>query len=223
VSRSGRHLAYVDAQGTPHYFDDHELFFFQIQTRSIHPSAEIGLPPEMRDYKPGHKHHGVIVHEEARIGAFCTIDAGYESPTRIGKCWLMKHVHVGHDAIIGDGVEIAPHTSVGGYVVIGNNVKVGQSAVFKPYVVVGEGAVIGMGAVVTKNVPAGETWVGNPASKMEKRPQHKIEHRESDDNMWSRLYGRTETEIIKNPSGYKPGVNVSGTPVGDTSWCDDDD
>ena len=30
------------------------------------------------------------------------------------------------------------------------------------------GATIGMGSVVTKDVPAGETWAGNPAKKIEK-------------------------------------------------------
>lgn len=142
---------------------------FKLELGPIHETALIGLPPEMRDYRRGRRHHGVEVADGARVGAFCTVDGGWEAPTVIGKCWLMKHVHVGHDARVGDGCEIAPHTSIGGYVTLGRNVKVGQSACFKPYVTVGDGAVIGMGAVVTKNVPAGETWAGNPARLLRDR------------------------------------------------------
>jgi acetyltransferase-like isoleucine patch superfamily enzyme len=94
------------------------------------------------------------------------VDAGLKAATRLGKCWLMKGVHIGHDAVIGDGCELAPHCSVGGHVTLGRNVRVGQGALFKPFVTVGDGARIGMGAVVICDVPAGETWAGNPARNL---------------------------------------------------------
>jgi acetyltransferase-like isoleucine patch superfamily enzyme len=81
----------------------------------------------------------------------------------------MTKCHIGHDAEVGDDVEIAPLASVGGECEIGHRVKIGQGAVFKPRVKVGNDAVIGAGAVVVKDVPAGETWVGNPAKKLERR------------------------------------------------------
>lgn len=134
----------------------------------IHPTAVIGDPPEMR----GHQGAGIqpCISSTARIEALVTVDAGCEMATYIGaRTWLMKKVHVGHDAYVGEDCEIAPLTSIGGYVMIGNNVKVGQGATFKPHVTVGDNARIGMGAVVTKNVPAGETWVGNPARNINDR------------------------------------------------------
>ena len=128
----------------------------------ISPLALIGAPPEHR----AHLGAGIApeIHPDARVEAFCTVDAGIREPTRIGvRSWLMKGCHVGHDAQVGADVELAPHCAVGGHVVIGDRVRVGLGATFKPYVVIGEGARIGMGAVVISDVPAGEVWAGNPA------------------------------------------------------------
>jgi hypothetical protein len=108
-------------------------------------TAVIGHAPEMRDWRPGDRAVTPHIDPTARIEAFVTIDAGAEAATFIGpRVWLMKHVHVGHDAVIGEGTELAPHCCVGGFVVIGCNVKVGQGALFKPEITVGDGAVIGM-------------------------------------------------------------------------------
>jgi UDP-N-acetylglucosamine acyltransferase len=101
------------------------------------------------------------------VEAFASIDAGTERATRFGRSWAFKHSHVGHDAIIGDGVELATGVIVGGFAEIGDNVHVGLNATIRPRVKIGAGARIGMGSVVTKNVPADETWVGNPARNIQ--------------------------------------------------------
>lgn len=137
----------------------------------IHPTALIGEPPEARDVRHSWppRFYRPAIAASATIEALVTIDAGVQRHTEVGaRTWLMKKVHVGHDAVIGEDCEVAPLASIGGFVVIGHRVKVGQGAVFKPRVIVGDGAVIGAGAVVTKDVPAGETWVGNPARKLVK-------------------------------------------------------
>lgn len=132
----------------------------------IDPLACIGRPPEDRNWN-GYTLYGPRIDATAKVEAFCTVDSGTVRATRVGaRSWLMKGVHVGHDAIIGQDCELAPHCSVGGHVEIGHRVRVGQGATFKPYVKVGDGARIGMGAVVVKDVPAGETWVGNPARRL---------------------------------------------------------
>lgn len=50
---------------------------------------------------------------------------------------------------------------------IGNDVWIGAGAILLPGVSIGDGAIIGAGAVVTHDVPPGETWVGNPAKRIE--------------------------------------------------------
>jgi acyl-[acyl carrier protein]--UDP-N-acetylglucosamine O-acyltransferase len=147
-----------------------------------HPTAIIGLVPQHRDWQEGDPIYAPFIDPLSRIEAYCTIDSGRERETYIGRrAWLMKMVHVGHDAWILDDVEIAPMTSVGGHVTLEHGVKVGQGATFKPYITVGEGARIGMGAVVISDVPAGEVWAGNPARRIES-------HSKAPHNEWVSWY-----------------------------------
>ena len=131
-------------------------------------TAIVGHPPEARDWPRDQPGIQPAIHDTARIEAYVTVDAGKERATTVGAgSWLLKHAHVGHDAIIEDRVEISTGAIVGGYCHIQDGARVGLGAVILPYRTVGAGAVIGAGAVVTKDVPAGETWVGNPARNLE--------------------------------------------------------
>lgn len=131
---------------------------------SIHPTAIIGAPPELREWKPGDATFAPRIHRTARIHAYVTIDAGSHEATEVGaRTWLMKHVHIGHDTVLGEDVEIAPGVVICGDVVIEDRVHIGVNASVKHGVTIGEGAVIGAGAVVIRDVPAGEVHAGNPA------------------------------------------------------------
>jgi UDP-3-O-[3-hydroxymyristoyl] glucosamine N-acyltransferase len=119
-------------------------------------TAIVGHPPEARDWPRDRPGVQPFIAPTARIEAFVTVDAGKERATTVGAhSWLLKHSHVGHDAIIEDRVEISTGAVIGGYAHIQDGARVGL------------GAVVGAGAVVTKDVPAGETWAGNPARKLE--------------------------------------------------------
>jgi carbonic anhydrase/acetyltransferase-like protein (isoleucine patch superfamily) len=127
-------------------------------------TAVIGHAPEHRDWKPGDLSYPPTVMPDARIEAFVSVDAGMKRSTFVGNgVWLQKHVHVGHDALIFDGCELAPGVVVCGHAELGHGVRVGVNASILPWVKVGRQARIGSGAVVTHNVPAGQSWAGNPA------------------------------------------------------------
>ena len=115
--------------------------------------------------------HKPFIDETAQLNAYVTVDSGLHSPTHIGaRTLLMKHVHIGHDAVVGRDCELAPGVAVGGHCYIGDDVKIGLNACIRPYIAVGAGARIGAGAVVVKDVPPGEVWAGNPARNLNTVP-----------------------------------------------------
>ena len=103
------------------------------------------------------------------LGSNVTIDRGAIGDTEIGSGVKIDNgVHIGHGAYIGRNTLITAHAIIGGSVSIGVDCWIGLGAIIKEHVRVGDGAFIGMGAIVLKDVPAGETWVGNPAHRLEK-------------------------------------------------------
>ena len=108
-----------------------------------------------------------VVDPTARICALVTIDSGTVRPTTIGaRTFCMASVHIGHDSLVGDRVEIAPNTTLCGHVEVGDDVRIGCNVSVLPYRRIGAGARVGAGSVVTHDIPAGEVWAGNPARKL---------------------------------------------------------
>ena len=136
----------------------------------IHPTAVIGDPPEHRDYVDGQKVYPPEIDLSAKVNSFVTVDAGLHRPTTVGaRTFLMTKTHVGHDAIIGADCELAPGTVIGGHAELGDGVRCGVGVLVRPFIKVGAGARLGAGAVVVKDIPSGETWVGNPARRLDKK------------------------------------------------------
>ena len=144
----------------------------------IHSTAIVGEPPESREFLRFiiDDHAGTLVgnfwdpmiEPTAHIAAYATVDAGKEGRTYVGpRSFIMKHVHVGHDALIQEDCEVAPGTVIAGYVILRRGVKVGVNASILPYVCVGEGAVIGAGAVVNRHVASGAVVAGVPAFRID--------------------------------------------------------
>lgn len=112
---------------------------------------------------------GVIINDNVEIGANCQIAKGALSDTVIGKGTKINvGCFIAHNTILGINVWLSPRVNITGSVKIGNNVTIFSGAIIREQKRIGKDAVVGMGAVVTKDVPAGETWIGNPARKLNK-------------------------------------------------------
>lgn len=124
----------------------------------------IGAPPEWKGHEKDNK--GVVIDEGTIITGMVTIDGGGLYPTYIGKnCYIMKHSHIGHDAIIHDEVTISCGAKIGGHTIIGHNTNIGLNATIHQKLKVPHFCMIGMGAVITKKTQMEpySKYVGNPA------------------------------------------------------------
>lgn len=130
----------------------------------IGPLCFIGSSPEWKGREADNK--GVIIRSGSRLTGLVTVDGGADRITEIGPdCYLMKHSHVGHDAILGKGVTVSCGAKIGGHTEIGEFTNIGLNAVLHQKLKVPGGCMIGMGAVVTKktDLQTGMKYAGNPA------------------------------------------------------------
>jgi UDP-3-O-[3-hydroxymyristoyl] glucosamine N-acyltransferase len=110
-------------------------------------------------------HENVIIHSGANI----VRGTGDSDVTEIGEGTKIDYgVHIAHNVKIGKNCLIVAGSIIGGSVTIGDNCFIGIGAMIKNKIRIGNNVIIGMGAVVIRDIPDNETWVGNPAHKLEK-------------------------------------------------------
>lgn len=127
----------------------------------------IGAPPEWKGFEDYGK--GVIIGDNVRITGLVTIDAGAGKPTEIQDgSYLMKHSHVGHDAVIGKNVTISCGAKIGGHTVVGDNVTIGLNAVLHQRVFIPMGCMIGASAFIGKKTELNpfKKYAGVPAKEI---------------------------------------------------------
>jgi len=140
----------------------------------IGPCCIIGNPPEWKGREKEDK--GVVIGGGTRITGHVTIDSGADAPTFIGTaCYIMKSVHIGHDALIGDNVTLSCHAIIGGHTAIQDDCNIGLGAIIHQKQFISKGCMIGMGAIVTKKLITQpfKTYVGNPARLLGDNTKHK--------------------------------------------------
>ena len=112
----------------------------------------------------------LIMGDYVEVGSNTCIDRGALADTVIGDYTKINNLcHIAHNNKIGKNVTITGCVNVSGSNFIDDNVWIAPNSSIRGWVHIEEGATIGMGAVVVRNVPAHETWVGNPAKKLEKK------------------------------------------------------
>jgi UDP-N-acetylglucosamine acyltransferase len=115
----------------------------------IGPLCVIGFPPEWKGREGDAK--GVIIKKGARLTGLVTVDSGADKPTIIGEnCYLMKHSHVGHDAILEEGVTLSCGAKIGGHSIIRKGTNIGLNVVIHQKLDIPEGCMIGASAFVGK-------------------------------------------------------------------------
>jgi UDP-3-O-[3-hydroxymyristoyl] glucosamine N-acyltransferase len=113
---------------------------------------------------------GVVIGNNTYIGANTHIASGSLSDTIIEDgCKINGLCFIGSNDHLHENVWITGSTMLAGSVTVGKNASIFSKVVVREWCSIGENAVVGMGSVVTKHIPAGETWVGNPARKLEKK------------------------------------------------------
>ncbi len=110
----------------------------------------------------------LIMGDYVEVGSNTCIDRGALSDTVIGDYTKINNLcHIAHNNKIGRNVTITGCVNVSGSNIIDDDVWIAPNSSIRGFVHLGEMCVVGMGSVVTKDIPVGETWVGNPAHKME--------------------------------------------------------
>lgn len=112
----------------------------------------------------------LIMGDYVDVGANTCIDRGALADTEIGDFTKINNLcHIAHNNKIGKNVTITGCVNVSGSNIIDDDVWIAPNSSVRGWVHIGKGATVGMGAVVVKDIPEGETWVGNPARKLEKK------------------------------------------------------
>jgi UDP-N-acetylglucosamine acyltransferase len=127
----------------------------------------IGSDPEWKGKENENK--GVIIKSGTRITGLVTIDGGAITATEIGEnCYLMKHCHVGHDAIIKDNVTLSCGSKIGGHSIIDNNCNIGLNAVIHQKCYIPKNCMIGASAFVGKKsiLKEGYKYAGVPIKEL---------------------------------------------------------
>ena len=107
----------------------------------------------------------VHIHDDVEIGACTTVDRGAIGPTVIGAGTKIDNlVMIAHNCEIGQHNVFASQVGIAGSSCTGDYVRLGGQVGVRDHVRLNTGCTVGAKAGVLKDVPAGETWLGAPAS-----------------------------------------------------------
>jgi UDP-3-O-[3-hydroxymyristoyl] glucosamine N-acyltransferase len=107
----------------------------------------------------------VHIHDDVEIGACATVDRGAIGPTVVGQGTKLDNlVMIGHNCELGKHNVFASQVGMAGSCRTGDYVRLGGQVGIRDHVQLNTGCTVGAKAGVVKDVPAGETWLGAPAT-----------------------------------------------------------
>lgn len=107
---------------------------------------------------------GIVIEDDAEIGANTCIDRGTLDDTVIGRNVKIDNLcHIGHNAIIEDNSMVIALSLVGGSAKLKRNSYVAPGVTIINQATIGKDAYVGLGAVVVKDVPDNKVVAGVPA------------------------------------------------------------
>ncbi len=107
----------------------------------------------------------VHIHDDVEIGACATVDRGAIGPTVIGEGTKLDNlVMIGHNCEVGRHNVFASQVGMAGSCRSGDYVRLGGQVGIRDHAQLHTGCTVGAKAGVLKDVPAGETWLGAPAT-----------------------------------------------------------
>jgi UDP-N-acetylglucosamine acyltransferase len=124
--------------------------------------VSIGTAAEHRDFfraEPG----AVVIGNDGVFREFVTINGSTHGLTQLGNnVTMLRGSHIGHDATIGDKVNLSCNVLIGGHSIISEGANLGLGAVVHQFRVIGAYSMVGMNSTVTRNVPPFVIAFGSP-------------------------------------------------------------
>lgn len=109
----------------------------------------------------------VVIEEDVRIGAKCTIDRSTLGETRVGSgTKIDDQVHIGHNCRIGKNCILCAQVGMAGSTVLEDDVILAGQVGLAGHMTVGKGAQLGGQTGAGTNLKGGERYLGSPAAPL---------------------------------------------------------
>jgi UDP-3-O-[3-hydroxymyristoyl] glucosamine N-acyltransferase len=110
----------------------------------------------------------VVIEDNVRIGAKCTIDRGTLGETRVKRGTVIDdQVHIGHNCIVGERNALCAQVGLAGSTTLENNVLLAGQVGLAGHLTVGEGARMAGQSGSSSNLAGGKTYLSSPAVPIE--------------------------------------------------------
>ena len=129
----------------------------------------------------------VVIEEDVRIGALCTVDRATLGETRVGRGTKLDNlVHVGHNCRVGENVILCAQVGLGGSVVVEDGAILGGQVGIGHGVKIGARARMGGQSGSSTNIKGDETYFLTPAVPV-REVVKMIRYNRKLPQMWERL------------------------------------